>query len=107
MDKTTVGKGFHFSVFYILPFAIGLPWYMILWGNMVMHSVAGTILSFTFQLAHVVDKAEFPTEEEAKQDSLLEHQLKTTANFSTREVSWLPGIPEVLTFKLSTIYSIN
>jgi len=91
--KLIVGKGFHFSVFYILPLALGLPWYMILWGNMVMHSVAGTILSFTFQLAHVVDKAEFPTEEEAKQDSLLEHQLKTTANFSTRSklVTWYTG----------------
>jgi linoleoyl-CoA desaturase len=91
--KLIVGKGFHFATFYVLPIALGLPWYMVLWGNMVMHVVAGLILSFTFQLAHVVDKAEFPTEEQAKDNSLLEHQLKTTANFSTRSklVTWYTG----------------
>ena len=91
--KLIVGKGFHFGVFYALPLALGLPWYMILWGNMVMHVVAGLILSFTFQLAHVVDKADFPTEEEAKDHSLLEHQLKTTANFSTKSkiITWYTG----------------
>lgn len=91
--KLIVGKGAHFAVFYVLPISLGLPWYMVLWGNMVMHVVAGLILSFTFQLAHVVDKAEFPTDEEAKDNSLLEHQLKTTANFSTRSnlVTWYTG----------------
>lgn len=91
--KLIVGKGFHFATFYILPIALGLPWYMVLWGNMVMHVIAGLILSFTFQLAHVVDKAEFPSEEEAKDNSLLEHQLKTTANFSTKSklVTWYTG----------------
>ncbi len=82
--KLVVGKLFHAGVFWILPVVLGAPWYMVLWGNMVMHAVSGSILSFTFQLAHVVDKAKFPTEEEAAQDSLLEHQLKTTANFSTK-----------------------
>lgn len=91
--KLIVGKGFHFATFYVLPLALGIPWYMVLWGNMVMHVVAGLILSFTFQLAHVVDKAEFPSEEEAKDHSLLEHQMKTTANFSTKNklVTWYTG----------------
>lgn len=91
--KLIVGKGFHFATFYVLPLALGIPWYMVLWGNMVMHIVAGLILSFTFQLAHVVDKAEFPSEEEAKDHSLLEHQMKTTANFSTKNklVTWYTG----------------
>ena len=58
-----------------------------------MHVMAGFILSITFQLAHVVDKAEFPTEEEVKQSSILEHQLKTTANFATKNwlVTWYTG----------------
>jgi linoleoyl-CoA desaturase len=91
--KLIVGKGFHMSLFYILPIALGIPWYMVLWGNMVMHVVAGFILSLTFQLAHVVDKADFPTEDEAQERSLLEHQLKTTANFSTKNklVTWYTG----------------
>jgi len=91
--KLIVGKGFHFATFYVLPLALGISLYMVLWGNMVMHIVAGLILSFTFQLAHVVDKAEFPSEEEAKDHSLLEHQMKTTANFSTKNklVTWYTG----------------
>lgn len=91
--KLIVGKGFHFAVFYVMPIAIGLPWYMVLWGNFMMHFMGGLILSFTFQLAHVVDKAEFPSEEEAAESSLLEHQLKTTANFSTKSwlVTWYTG----------------
>lgn len=91
--KLIVGKLFHAAVFYLLPMLLGAPWYMVLWGNMMMHIMGGLILSFTFQLAHVVDKAEFPTEEEAAKDSILEHQLKTTANFSTRNplVTWYTG----------------
>ncbi|MEY2964142.1 MAG: hypothetical protein RL754_1403 [Bacteroidota bacterium] len=91
--KLIVGKGFHFSVFYVLPIILGAPWYMVLLGNMMMHVAGGLILSFVFQLAHVVEKAQFPTEEEAANDSLLEHQLKTTANFSTKNpiVTWYTG----------------
>ena len=91
--KLIVGKGFHFGVFYILPLVMGIDWKMVLAGNMIMHVIAGFILSITFQLAHVVDKAEFPTEDEAKENTLLEHQLKTTANFSTKSalVTWYTG----------------
>jgi len=91
--KLIVGKGFHFAVFYVLPMLLGAPWYMVLWGNFIMHIMAGFILSITFQLAHVVDKAEFPTEEEAAKTSILEHQLKTTANFATKSwlVTWFTG----------------
>jgi linoleoyl-CoA desaturase len=58
-----------------------------------MHLIAGFILSITFQLAHVVDKAEFPTEEEAQTVTNIEHQMKTTANFATRNwlVTWYTG----------------
>lgn len=91
--KLIVGKGFHFAVFYVLPMLLGAPWYMVLWGNFVMHFIAGFILSITFQLAHVVDKAEFPTEEEVAKTTILEHQLKTTANFATKNwlVTWYTG----------------
>lgn len=84
--KLVVGKLFHAAVFWVLPIVLGAPWYMMILGNMIMHLTAGTILSFTFQLAHVVDKAKFPTADEAVNDSLLEHQLKTTANFATKSL---------------------
>jgi linoleoyl-CoA desaturase len=91
--KLIVGKLVHFAFFYAMPMLLGAPWYMVLWGNFVMHVMAGEILSFVFQLAHVVDKANFPNEEEAAKDSILEHQLKTTANFSTKNaiVTWYTG----------------
>lgn len=91
--KLIVGKMFHFFVFYALPMMLGAQWYMVLWGNMVMHLMGGLILSFVFQLAHVVEKAQFPTEEDVKNTSILEHQLKTTANFSTKNwlVTWYTG----------------
>ena len=91
--KLIVGKSIHIGIFYVLPTLLGAPWFMVLWGNFLMHVMAGFILSITFQLAHVVDKAEFPTEEEVKQSSILEHQLKTTANFATKNwlVTWYTG----------------
>ena len=91
--KLIIGKGFHIGIFYVLPMLLGSPWYLVLLGNAIMHAVAGFILSITFQLAHVVDKAEFPAEEEAKESSMLEHQLKTTSNFATKSrfVTWFTG----------------
>lgn len=91
--KLIVGKAIHFSVFYVLPLALGVVWYKVLIANLVMHVMAGTILSFIFQMAHVVDRVQFPSAEEAKNDSLLEHQLKTTANFGnkSRIVTWFTG----------------
>ena len=91
--KLIIGKGFHIGIFYVLPMLLGSPWYVVLLGNAIMHAVAGFILSMTFQLAHVVDKAAFPAEEEAKESSMLEHQLKTTSNFATKSrlVTWFSG----------------
>ena len=31
--KLIIGKGFHMSLFYILPMALGIPWYMVLVGQ--------------------------------------------------------------------------
>jgi linoleoyl-CoA desaturase len=47
-----------------------------------------------FQLAHTVEEAHFPVPVENKiQDDWAIHQLKTTANFATRNkvISWLVG----------------
>jgi linoleoyl-CoA desaturase len=79
-----------------------IPWlvldisiiYLII-GFLTLHFVAGFVLTVTFQLAHIAEhnhhdsahlKQEFP-------DSWIEHQIKTTANFSRKSVllNWYLG----------------
>jgi linoleoyl-CoA desaturase len=80
---------------------IGLPIYMIgfkawLIGFVIFSFVAGFVLSMVFQLAHTVEDTAFPTANAATgrlEDEWAVHQIKTTANFATRNklVSWLVG----------------
>jgi linoleoyl-CoA desaturase len=58
--------------------------------------VAGLVLSLVFQLAHTVEHTSFPLpdpESGKLEDEWAVHQLKTTANFATRNriVNWLVG----------------
>lgn len=80
---------------------IGLPIYMVgflpwLLGFLVTTLFAGFVLSIVFQLAHTVEHTHFPmpSEDDGKlADEWAIHQLKTTANFATRNklISWLVG----------------
>jgi linoleoyl-CoA desaturase len=61
-----------------------------------MSVVAGFVLSIVFQLAHTVEQTAFPIadiESHKLPDEFAAHQIKTTANFATRNklVSWLVG----------------
>ncbi|MBC7534779.1 MAG: fatty acid desaturase [Ferruginibacter sp.] len=80
---------------------VGLPIYMVgfsAWiiGFLSMGLVAGFVLSIVFQLAHTVEHTHFPLPNEATgkmEDEWAIHQIKTTANFATRNtvISWLVG----------------
>jgi linoleoyl-CoA desaturase len=80
---------------------VGLPIYMVgleswLISFLIFTLVAGLVLSIVFQLAHTVEHTAFPMPDEATgkmEDEWAVHQLKTTANFATRNkvVSWLVG----------------
>ncbi|MCY7421076.1 MAG: acyl-CoA desaturase [Chitinophagaceae bacterium] len=80
---------------------VGLPIYMVgfsAWiiGFLCMGLVAGFVLSIVFQLAHTVEHTHFPMPDEATgkmEDEWAIHQIKTTANFATRNkvISWLVG----------------
>lgn len=63
-------------------------------GYVIVSLVTGTITSFVFQLAHVVEATEMfdvPENGIVKKDSI--HQLRTTANFATKNklLSWYVG----------------
>ena len=84
-------------IFYmiVLPVLLGVNWWIVAIGFVLMHMVAGMIITTIFQLAHVV---EGPDHHDADESEMLEgtravHQLKTTANFAmkSRLVTWFAG----------------
>lgn len=81
---------------------IGLPIWLIdgpisvtIWGFLLMHFIAGFILSLIFQLAHTVEGTDHPLPNEVGiiENDWAMHQLQTTANFSrkNRAISWYVG----------------
>ena len=88
-------KLYHIAFFIVIPiYAVG--WLAWLVGFCVMSVVAGFVLSIVFQLAHTVEQTAFPIadiESHKLPDEFAAHQIKTTANFATRNklVSWLVG----------------
>jgi len=105
-QKTTIGvewaillvsKAFYVFYLFVLP-AILVPaiaWWMPIVGFLIMHFIAGFVLSIIFQPAHVIDGTEYPLPDS---DGNLEnnwaiHQLHTTTNFGRkhRMFSWFVG----------------
>jgi linoleoyl-CoA desaturase len=85
----------HGFIFVALPiYVVGFtPWLI---GFLSMGLVTGFVLSIVFQLAHTVEHTHFPLPDNATgkmEDEWAIHQVKTTANFATRNkvVSWLVG----------------
>lgn len=90
-----ISKIIYFSIFLVLPIAMGAAWYYVVPGFILAHLIAGYIITVIFQLAHVV---EGPEHHDAIETPVIEntwaiHQLKTTANFSrdSKFISWFVG----------------
>lgn len=88
-------KVYHATVFIVLP-VLAVGWVSWIVGFFTMSLVAGFVLSIVFQLAHTVEDTSFPiadVETNKLPDEFAAHQIKTTANFATRNklVSWLVG----------------
>lgn len=85
----------HYFLFIGIPiYKVGFTHWLI--GFLVFASVAGLVLSLVFQLAHTVEHTSFPavnSEDGKMEDEWAIHQLKTTANFATKNklVCWLLG----------------
>jgi linoleoyl-CoA desaturase len=88
------------KVSFLLVFVL-LPIYMkgilpYLLGFLIFSATTGIVISMVFQLAHTVDEVSFPlpdTTTNKMEDEWAVHQLKTTANFATKNsvVTWLAG----------------
>ena len=83
-----------YSLFIVVPmFTVGvLP---ALVGFFTMTMVCGLVISIVFQLAHTVEHTHFPEpgDDGKMDDEWAVHQLKTTANFATKNkvISWFVG----------------
>jgi len=94
--RVTLFKILYLAAIFLLPTLVaGIPFYQVLIGWIVMHLVAGTILSVIFQLAHVVEETTFPVPDNSGsiENSWAVHQLETTMNFSRKNkvLSWYIG----------------
>ena len=85
-----------------LAFIFGLPlwmtdfaWWQILIGFFVMHMTCGVIMSMVFQLAHVVEEAEYPMPgpDGNIEEEWIIHQMRTTVDFARNNpfINWFCG----------------
>lgn len=94
--KMTHMKFWYFGVFLVLPiFVLGFSAKFILTGFLLMHFIAGIILTLIFQLAHTVEATSHPQPDESGiiENDWAIHQMNTTVNFSknNRLLSWYVG----------------
>jgi len=80
-----VTKVLYYGYMLVLP-AMLLPvaWWQVGIGFLILHFTAGIILGVIFQLAHVVEETEHPTENEEGniENAWMIHQLETTSDFA-------------------------
>ncbi|MEX0635538.1 MAG: fatty acid desaturase, partial [Ferruginibacter sp.] len=87
---------FYIAYYIVIPTMVW-GWQGWLVGWLVMNMVQGIVLSFVFQLAHVVENTEFEyialDTTKHVESAFAEHQLKTTSNFAMKNkfISWVVG----------------
>ena len=96
MTEVTFHKIWYFLLTLVLPIIlVDQPWWLIVIGFLLMHFICGSVLSYIFQLAHVIEETSFykPDENGSVENNWAVLQMKTTANFanSNRVFSWLIG----------------
>ncbi|MEM8909842.1 MAG: acyl-CoA desaturase, partial [Bacteroidota bacterium] len=89
-------KILYFAYMLVIPLLFfPYQWWQILLGFLLMHMVAGFVLTLVFQCAHVVEGPSHhqPTESGSMENTWAIHQLRTTANFArhNRLLSWFVG----------------
>lgn len=83
-------KAIYYTLFIVIPLLVlNITWWQFLIGFLAMHFAEGLVLGLVFQLAHVVEGADFPMPNEQGniEEAWAIHQMRTTANFACK--SWL------------------
>lgn len=79
----------------VLPVYLGIPFWQVFTGFILMHLVAGFVLTLIFQLAHSVDGTThpMPNEQGMIENNWAIHQMNTTVNFApdNKWLSWYVG----------------
>lgn len=89
-------KIFYFTLMFVIPVAvIGIPFYEMLLGFLLMHFVSGIILTVVFQLAHTVEGTThpLPNSKGIIENDWAIHQMNTTMDFSQKNplITWYVG----------------
>jgi len=96
LAEIVFNKTWYIGMMFVLPFMItGFPFWLIVSGYFLMQFIAGIILAFIFQSAHVLEETDFfvPDEKISVKNHWAIHQMKTTANFANGSTlfSWFIG----------------
>lgn len=94
--KMSAFKVLYLTTMFFVPVQFfDIPFLEVLAGFLLMHFVAGLILTVVFQLAHTVEGTDHPTPSETGviENDWAIHQINTTVNFSpnNRMINWYVG----------------
>jgi len=93
--RMILSKTLYIMYIVVLPLVLGVAWWAVLIGFVLMHMLAGLLITVIFQLAHVVEGPEHfaPEQTGTMENTWAIHQLKTTANFcrNNRLITWFVG----------------
>ena len=84
LSKLIFFKVLYFGYIVVLPLVfVDITWWQYLIGLFTTHFIIGFVLAVTFQMAHLVEKTDFPNPENNQiNNNWFVHQLATTANFA-------------------------
>jgi len=96
LTKIILSKIGYFLFMFALPvFVFNIPFAHVLIGFLIMHFIAGLVLTVVFQLAHTVEGTSHPVPnaEGSIENNWAIHQMNTTLNFSRKSklISWYLG----------------
>ena len=83
VTRVAIGKLVHLGWALLLPLLFN-PWWAVLAFYLTCSWVAGFVLAVTFQLAHCVDRTEFPDSASSRRgDQFVDHQMRTTCDIDS------------------------
>lgn len=82
-----LGKLAFFAWAFVVPMLYH-PWWKVLLGYLVASVTLSLSLAITFQAAHCVEEADFPSSACATGDDWAQHQLRTSVDFGSHQSAW-------------------